>query len=305
MASQQQHRRSPSDASVVSSASTSSLPEGVSRSASLEELRRALRDALPATPEEDAAKGGGGAEGGDARDAGDSGDEAGDPPSPPAPDGERASAEERMERAGDLREAGRPLEAALAYLGVVERFRDSGRPDMIALAFSSVADICEGAGRLDEALQFRSAERMVYESRLLSAAMAESGGSAALSDEGVAAAWERVAETFFRQGNVEMAKVYAARSIAVRRQAGTAEGARHARLGRQAYEDSLLRFREAAAGRFREGGETGAGGVTPAAKADPAAAEPLGTGFRVAVAVTATATVLCAAATAAWMQGEA
>ena len=40
-------RASPSAASVVSSASTSSLPEGVSRTESMEELRRMLQAVIP------------------------------------------------------------------------------------------------------------------------------------------------------------------------------------------------------------------------------------------------------------------
>ena len=60
---------------------------------------------------------------------------------------------------------------------MVDRFRHSGRPEVLGKALSRLASICSAHERYEEALRFRAAERLVYETRLLALAVAEATAS--------------------------------------------------------------------------------------------------------------------------------
>lgn len=283
----------------------------------MEELRRLLRAAIPESESEAAEA---------SAEAPAAGEESGA--------GEREfTADEMMERAEELEETGRCRRSALAYLYVVDRFRHSGRPEVLGRALSRLAALCSKYERFEEALRFRAAERLVYETRLLALAVAEASvpsaggeearlrvsarligphGVDALSEEAVASAWERVAEEFFNDGQVELAKRYACRAIHIRRSLAerkadekTRAGAELASLGRATYEDTLRKFRGAALpeGAAPEGAEDDAekaADAAPPAEGDvkTAAAATSATTSKLAAAGAA----LAAAALAAWLQ---
>jgi hypothetical protein len=253
---------------------------------------------------------------GDAEDSDDS-----DDGESPIEHGRQYTFEEMMARARRLESKGFLRKASHFYLYCLEHYRySSANQQLLAEALRRLGDICYRNKKYKEALQFRTAERMLYESNLLrvvktdakggiplpanvTAALAQqqahgvavpasaSSSSAnplstrqagsstasrilsspsvdpsplpksaltpalALADENRALTFERLARVFFEEGNIEMAKSYALKSIAIRKKIKEKWGDpakmspeqlqlhQLAVMGREQYENTLRRFK--------------------------------------------------------------
>ncbi len=60
-----------------------------------------------------------------------------------------------------------PKLAAHYYITALERYKKLGHPNDIALCLRRMAQLCEKSAGFSEAMKFRNAERLVYESQLL------------------------------------------------------------------------------------------------------------------------------------------
>jgi tetratricopeptide (TPR) repeat protein len=189
------------------------------------------------------------------------------------------SVEEAHTRAAALEASGRSKQAAQCYLYCVEKLFQredrtrssavgsehdpSATAALLARCLQRLAGICETLGKFEDALRFREAERMVYENTLL--VLAESRGwvpplslspssssssqasffvdPEADAEERRARNLEALAEIFFQEKNLEMAKAYAAKAIDIRRRLKSrGETTALAEQGRDEYQRTLRRY---------------------------------------------------------------
>lgn len=127
--------------------------------------------------------------------AGDSdGDEDADDLSPKAvgPGGVRHTFESMYARAERLEKKGFLRKAASYYLYCLEQYRYSHQhQDLIASCLRRLGDICYRNRKYKEALQFRAAERMVYEANLMRVVKTDAAKEQALAAAAAAAAAEQ------------------------------------------------------------------------------------------------------------------
>ncbi len=198
--------------------------------------------------------------------------------------GENFSLQEMCNRAAELEKDGQRRQACNYYLYCLERSIKESNPKALARCLSRLAAICGAAGKYREALKYRHAEKLLYESSLLRQMHMETvntkakvptkvsreGARIAMAAKGITAAgvtppvvqaqavaYEKIAKLFYSQGNKDMARAYAQKAIRLRyrdKQANmhyeAASSALTAQFGmaRQLYSNALTRYKQQANG---------------------------------------------------------
>lgn len=163
-----------------------------------------------------------------------------------------------FERAKFLEDKGQAKSAAALYMECLRSYQNTQRGDLkiIGLCLRRLGQICYNSEKFAEAVEFRKAEKIIYEKQLITVVepTSQKGDEGHLSRkqscEAAALEAERLAKIFFDNGNMDMAKSYIASAITLREDAASADldeavdeqAAELAEAGRREYQATLLRY---------------------------------------------------------------